>query len=131
MNRKVLVADVPQMDGRYSAALAGWELAFVRTMAEARQALERAEFDLVVTGVYFDDSRMFDLLRMLRADDTHAEVPIVCVRGRPGFTAVTSRTLETTVKALGGDEFIDRLHYGDEAAAGAALREAAERLVKP
>ncbi len=131
MNRKVLIADVPQMDGCYSAALAGWELAFVRTMTEARQALAAQGYALVVAGVYFDDSQMFDLLRMLRADDTHAEVPIVCVRGRPGFTAVTSRTLETTVKALGGDEFIDLVHYGDEAAAGAALREAAKRLVKP
>lgn len=97
--KRILVADVPQMDARYSAALAGWEIAFARTMSEARQALGGRR-DLVAIGVYFDDSRMFDLVRVLRGDELHAGVPIVCVRGRPGFTAVTGRTLELTLKAL-------------------------------
>jgi hypothetical protein len=52
------------------------------------------------------------------------------VRGRPGFAAVTTRTLETTVKALGADEFLDLLDSGDEAAASAELHAAVERLVK-
>jgi hypothetical protein len=127
--KKILVADVPQMDARYSAALAGWEVAFVRTMAQARQALG-GRCDLVAVGVYFDDSRMFDLVRALRADEVHAEVPIVCVRGRPGFTAVTTRTLELTLKALAADEFIDLVHFGDDEAGNAALRAAVERLLK-
>ncbi|HEV3010018.1 MAG TPA: hypothetical protein VGX52_13370, partial [Burkholderiales bacterium] len=63
--KKILVADVPQMDARYSAALAAWEIAFA-------------------IGVCFDDSRMFDLVRALRVDAVHREVPIVCVRGRSG-----------------------------------------------
>jgi DNA-binding response OmpR family regulator len=128
--KKILVADVPQMDGRYAAALAGWEIAFVRTLSEARQALAAKRYDLVVTGVYFDDSQMFDLVRAIRSDDAHGELPIICVRGRPGFTAITSRTLEVTVKALAADEFIDLLHFGDDAAGNAALRAAVERLIK-
>jgi DNA-binding response OmpR family regulator len=128
--KRILVADVPQMDGRYSAALAGGELAFVRTMSQARQALDAARWDLVAIGVYFDDSRMFDLVRALRADDDHGEVPIVCVRGRPGFTTVTGRTLELTLKALAADEFVDLLHFGDDAAGNAALRATVERLLK-
>jgi DNA-binding response OmpR family regulator len=128
--KKILVADVPQMDGRYSAAAAGWEIAFVRTVSEARQALAAKRYDLVAIGVYFDDSQMFDLVRALRSDDPQGEVPIICVRGRPGFTAITSRTLEVTVKALGADEFIDLLHFGDDAAGHAALRAAVERLIK-
>jgi DNA-binding NtrC family response regulator len=130
MSRKILVADVPQMDGRYTAALAGWEIAFVRTMSEARHALAAARYDVVAIGVYFDDSQMFDLLRAIRSDDIHAKVPIVCVRGRPGFTAITSRTLETTVKALAADEFIDLLHFGDDEAGNAALRATMERYIK-
>jgi response regulator of citrate/malate metabolism len=128
--KKILVADVPQMDARYSAALGGWEIGFVRTLGQARQALAAARHDVVAIGVYFDDSRMFDFLRVLRADRVHGEVPVVCVRGRPGFAAVTTRTLETTVKALGADEFLDLLDSGDEAAASAALHAAVERLVK-
>jgi DNA-binding NtrC family response regulator len=128
--RKILVADVPQMDGRYLAAFAGWQVAFVRTLVEAQHALDAARYDLVVIGVYFDDSQMFDLLRAIRGDDEYGEVPIVCVRGHPGFTAISSRALEMTVKALAADEFIDLLHYADEAAGNAALRAAAERYLK-
>lgn len=127
--RKILVADVPQMDVRYTAALAGWEIAFVRTMSEARHALAAERYDLVAMGVYFDDSQMFDLLRAIRSDDTRGKVPIVCVRGRPGFTAITGRTLEMTVKALAADEFIDLLHFSDDEAGNAALRASVERLL--
>jgi len=128
--KKILVADVPQMDARYSAALAGWEAAFVRTMGQAHHALDAGRYDLAAIGVYFDDSRMFDLVRMLRGDDVHHEVPIICLRGTPGFTAVTTRTLEMTLKALGADAFIDLVHFGDDAAGNAALRAAVERFLK-
>lgn len=128
--KKILVADVPQMDVRYSVALAGWELAFVRTMAQARQALGAGGCRLVAVGVYFDDSRMFDLVRALRSDDLPGKVPIVCVRGRPGFTAVTTRTLEMSLKALAADAFIDLVHFGDDDSGNAALRAAVERLLR-
>jgi hypothetical protein len=127
--KKILVADVPQMDSRYAAALGGWEIAFVRTLGEARQALAAARYDLVAIGVYFDDSQMFDLVRALRADRVHGKVAIVCVRGRPGFATVTSRTLAVTLTALGADEFVDLLACGDDEAARVALRAAVERTV--
>lgn len=127
--KRILVADVPQMDGRYSTALAGAEVVFVRTMAEARQALAGARYDLVAIGVYFDDSQMFELVGAVRSDDTHGEVPIVCVRGRPGFTAVTGRTLELTLKALAADEFVDLVHFGDEEAGTAGLRASLQRFL--
>jgi response regulator of citrate/malate metabolism len=128
--KRILVADVPQMDVRYAAAFTGHELVPVRTMASARQALDAQHFDLVAIGVYFDDSQMFDLVRAVRSDDTHNEVPILCVRGRPGFTAITGGTLEMTVKALAADAFIDLLHFSDDAAGDAALRAAAAPFLK-
>lgn len=126
---RILVADVPQMDGRYTAALEGWEIAFARTIGEARQALAAARHDLVAIGVYFDDSRMFDLIRALRADRACRKVPIVCVRGSKGFTAVSGRTLALSLHELGVDEFLDLLD-SEDGAARAALRGAMERLVK-
>jgi len=128
--KRILVADLPQMDGRYAAAFAGWQVDLARTMGEACQALDSARYDLVAIGVYFDDSRMFDLVRIVRGDDSHAEVPILCVRGRPGFTAVTTRSLEVSLKALAADEFLDLLHFGDDDAGNAALRAAAARYFK-
>jgi DNA-binding response OmpR family regulator len=125
---KILVADVPQMDARYAAALEGWDLTFVRPLGEARAALAAARHDLVAIGVYFDDSQMFDLVRVLRAQRKHREVPIICVRGRPGFTTVSSRTLALSVQAAGA-EFVD-LPDSDDSAANAALRGAVERHLK-
>lgn len=124
------MADVPEMDARYSDSLAGCELAFVRTVPEAREALAAQRYDLVAIGVYFDDSQMFDLVRVVRNDDTQNELPIVCVRSGPGFTAVTARTLETTLKALAVDEFVDLVHFGDEQSGNAALRASVERLLR-
>lgn len=126
--KKILVADVPHMDGRYGGTFGDWAVCFVRTMAEARQALAQHRYDLVAVGVYFDDSQMFDLVRAIRNDETQADVPILCLRGHPGFTAVTSRTLEVALKTLGANEFIDLVQLGDEAAGNAALRAAARRL---
>jgi DNA-binding response OmpR family regulator len=127
--KRILVADVPQMDARYTAALRGWEIEFVRTLGAARQALGGARYDLIAIGVYFDDSQMFDLVRSLRAAERTAALPILCVRGRPGFTAVSTSTLETALRALGADRFIDLLESAG-VEAEAALREAAERLVR-
>jgi CheY-like chemotaxis protein len=128
--KSILVADVPQMEPRYSAALAGCELAFVRTMPEARQALAAARYDLVAIGAYFDDSQMFELVRAVRSDPGHRATPIMCVRGAPGFTAVTARTLEATLKALAADAFVDLVHFGDEESGNAALRASVERLLR-
>jgi len=127
--KRILIADVPQMDARYNAALRGWEVAFVRTMSQARRAIAE-RYDLVVIGVYFDDSQMFDLVRDLRADPRYAAVPILGVRARTGFSSVSARALEVTLKALAGDEFIDLEFLGDDAAGNSALRAAAGRLLK-
>lgn len=129
--KKILVADVPHMDGRYAGAFGDWEVRFVRTMAEARQALAPHRYDLIAIGVYFDDSQMFDLVRAIRSDEAQAGVPILCVRAHPGFTAVTSRTLEVALKTLGANEFIDLVQFADEAAGNAGLRAAGERLANP
>jgi len=126
----ILVADVPSMDGRYSAAFGGWPLVFVRSMEQARAALEAPHYHAIAIGVYFDDSQMFDLVRTIRSHDLHHEAPILCVRGGPGFAAVTTRTLEIAVQALSADCFIDLLQFQDEKSGEAALRAALQRYVK-
>ena len=126
--KKILVADVPHMDGRYGGAFRDCEVRFVRTMAEARQALAQGGYSLVAVGVYFDDSQMFDLIRAIREERREETLPILCVRGHPGFTAVTTRTLEVAVKTLGANEFVDLVHFADEAAGNAGLRAAADGL---
>ena len=105
---KVLVADVAEMDERIRHCLPGHELTFVRTLAEAVRTLRRDGFGLVVIGLQFDESRMFELLSHVRSLAKYNEVPVVCVQGME-FTVpeAVMRTVDMAVKALSGTAFVD------------------------
>jgi len=92
---KVLVADV----ARTAALLAGHDVTAARTVAEARRALQKGEYGLLVVGVAFDDSRMFDLIREARADARHDAMRIVCI--------VPSRTLALACEALRAEAILE------------------------
>lgn len=73
--------------------------------------------DLIIAGIYFDESRVFDLLHMLKSDVRTQNIPVLCVRGvtaPQAFGAETdqpmltsSRVVESATKALGAAGFID------------------------
>jgi hypothetical protein len=127
MAKTILVADRPESDRRISEILAGHELVFVRTMAEARRALEADKFELVIIGVHFDDSRMFDLLRELAAGTR-----VVCARSQHFVSpAITLEGLEIAAKALGCTLFLDLTWYADDASGNAAVRKLLESLLSP
>jgi DNA-binding NtrC family response regulator len=128
--KKILVADVPELDARLAEVLGGRELHFVRTVDQAMRALAQQDFELLVISVHFDDSRMFDLLREARTDARNRDIPIVCVREpRHGFTAISSHTLEVTCRALDANLFLDLASLNDDAQRAAALRAAIEGLL--
>lgn len=127
MAKKILVADRAESDRRLCAILAGHELVFVRTMDDAQRALAREQFALILIGVHFDDSRMFDLLRCLPQGTT-----AVCVRSQHfQSTAITLEGLEIAAKALGCNLFLDLTWYADDAAGNAAVRKLLEALINP
>lgn len=130
MSKKILIADVPELDARLIELLAGHLLYFVRTVDEAMRALEREDFDLLVISVHFDDSRMFDLLRQVRLDGRNNGIPVVCVR-EPGmgFSAVSARTLEVACRALNANVFVDLAAPKTEEERSTALREAFDPLL--
>jgi len=108
MDKKVLIADVPEAQARVAAVLVQERLVFVHTLAAALKALAGEDFDLVLIGMHFDDSRMFDLLREVRAGSRNGAVPVVCYRMRPlAFMALSTQVIEVTVKALGALSFVD------------------------
>ena len=112
MSKVVLVADTG--DARLPAILAGYSLSFVRTLDEAKSILAGHNFDLILIGVHFDESRMFDLLRHVRAQERHRATPVVCVL-TVDFTrhAVAAEGLEIAVKALGGTAYLDLKSLSD------------------
>src|SRR5215213_2111915 len=78
---RVLVADVPEMDERIRHCLPGHELVFVRTLSEAIRVLRHDGFSMVVIGLHFDESRMFEVLSHVRSLPQYDDVPVVCVQG--------------------------------------------------
>ena len=132
MTRRVLVADTAEGDRRIAAILSGYELKFVRTLEEARRALQDDGVDLVLIGVHFDDSRMFDLLRYMRTNPGKAGRCVVCMRSqRFVSTAITIEGLEIAARTLGCALFLDLTWYADDAQGNKAVRTLFEALLTP
>jgi DNA-binding response OmpR family regulator len=129
MSKKILVADGPDIERRVSAVLQPHELSFVHTLAEAKRALARDDYDLIIMGVHFDESRMFDLLRQVRADERYQATPVVCVASQRFDTPISVEGLEIAARALAADAFVDFARYGDHDAGNAAIRAVVERLL--
>ena len=122
IDKRVLVADVPAVQARVAAVLAHERPVFVHTLAAAVRTLAAQDFDLVLVGMHFDESRMFDLLREVRAGSRNGAVPIVCYRLRPlAFMALSTQGIEVTGKALGAQAFADLAGFATEEEGNAAL----------
>lgn len=129
---KVLIADTPAGDRRISEILSGHALEFVRTLADAQRAVQRDGFALVLVGVHFDESRMFDLLRYVQARGEPRGCAVICMRTHHfASTAITIEGLEIAAKALGCNLFLDLTWYADDAAGNGAVRKLLEALINP
>ena len=105
---RVLIADVPEMQPRIEECLPGHECVCVDSMAEAVVALRHDGFSLIVIGLHFDESRMFELLTYVRSLRTYKDAAVVCVQGMDILLPEAAmRTVNMAVKALGGTAFVD------------------------
>jgi SpoU rRNA methylase family enzyme len=105
---KVLVADVPEEDEKIRECLPGHELVFVRTLGDAIRALRANGYQLVVIGMHFDESRMFELLQYTKAMPAYKDVPVICVQClEMGLAEAVLKNMDDAVKALGGTAFVD------------------------
>ena len=105
---RVLVADVPEADDKIRECLPGHDLVFVRTLSDAIRALRGDGFRLVIIGMHFDESRMFELLQYVKVLPEYKEVPVVCVQCMEVALAdAVLKNMDDAVKALGGTAFVD------------------------
>ena len=131
MRKRILVADTPESDRRMTEVLNGHELAFARTLSAAQRLLEQQAFDLVLVGVHFDDSRMFDLVRHIRGGG-QAGPPVACMRSsRFVSPALSIEGLEIAAQALACNLFVDLTKYPDDARGNAEVRKLLEGLLRP
>jgi DNA-binding NtrC family response regulator len=84
---KILLAEDLSGLRRLSPILAGLKVSYVQTLTYAKSKLDDGSFDLIVTGVHFDDSSAVDLLKAVRKHEKHKETPFVFIRTRSSSIA--------------------------------------------
>lgn len=107
-------------------------LSFAKTMQEALDFAPNC--DLMVCGLEFDESRMFDFLREVNRDASLLKKPRVCVR----FIATNTPDnviggLEVAARAVGANALLDVPSLDDEFGANEAnekIREAMELALR-
>jgi hypothetical protein len=106
--RTVLVAVRPQGVDRLTNVLAQeFNLIFCHSLAEVEQQLG-PEIDAVVCGTNFDESRMFELLRAVKADTRYKSIPFVCIKVLDGVLHdATYASVKKASTLMGASGFFD------------------------
>ena len=100
--------DIPEADDKIRECLPGHDLHFVRTLGAAIRELRRDGYQLIVIGMHFDDSRMFELLQYVRSLPHYAAVPVICVHAEYlNLSEAVMKNIDVAVKALGGLAFLN------------------------
>jgi CheY-like chemotaxis protein len=126
---KVLIAASPEPRAIVERVLAGHDLSCAGTIAEAERLLSEQTFDLILCTIAFDESKMFDLLRLAKSKPKWQAIPFVCARVR-GYilrSPTASEAAAFTCRELGAAAFLDIANYGIEPER--ELRQAIEGLL--
>jgi hypothetical protein len=82
------------------------ELVPAYTFEDAVARLERHEIRLILCGMYFAETRMFDLLRF--AKERFPSIPFIACRvGQSEVPQVTLEAVAIAAKSMGAVEFVD------------------------
>ncbi|HYC76147.1 MAG TPA: hypothetical protein VEI02_00845 [Planctomycetota bacterium] len=129
---RILIAASPEPSAILRRILDGHDLVFAATVEAVEAELHASpHFDLVVCTIVFDESRMFDLLRLLKARPDWRDIPFVCAKVRPNLL-VSPLALEAvafTCRTLGAAAFIDIAEFETEPER--RFRENLERHLRP
>lgn len=123
MQESLLLATSVETQRRLGRALQGLDLACAASAAEVRAALAARQFDLIVVGAHFDESRALEMVEEIRR--TPHTAGLVCVRGTP-FHHVGRPAMEAfrvACEALGVRRVVDLLDYPDDDTGNRAIRE--------
>ncbi len=130
---RLLVADIPSVRDDLLRLLASrYDTVFVSRTSEAISLLHKDQFDAIVCGVNFDDSRMVDLLRSCKANGMCKTIPFFCCSPYPTeLSHEFSSSLEHVCKSLGAVCYLDSRDYDNIENFGDALRELLRQVCPP
>jgi CheY-like chemotaxis protein len=107
---RILIASTEAAFSRIAGVLSAYRTRFVASFDDAVSALHSETFDLVMIGLYFDESRMFELLHYIKSDPVLERLPVLCFRG---IVAADTRgrirldAIDAACKAKGAHDFFD------------------------
>jgi len=115
---------------RLRRILAGHDLTLTGTVEEAKVELQKREFAMIVLGVNFDESRMFELLRLVRTYRTNQLTPVVCMLTTASrLSDVAIEGLDHAVKAMLANAFLNLNRFPDDEAGNARVRRIIDYLI--
>jgi CheY-like chemotaxis protein len=127
----VLVADHARAHSLIAACLPGRTLQFAQTVEAAKAALARQEFDAVIVGLQFDESRMFTLVDHLRTRPSYRGLPVICVRTLPTLMPRELQgCVEQALRMVGISAYVE-IDPADPVAISARLRRLIDGTRRP
>jgi hypothetical protein len=110
---KILAAAPPEPRIVLERILAGHELFCAETMAQAEQFLHERTFALIICTIVFDESKLFDLLRLAKSKPEWQRIRFVAARVRSHIlrSPTVLRAAAFTCGALGAEAFLDIADY--------------------
>lgn len=128
LGRKILLAAAATE--RLRRILQGHELTVAAHVEEAKAELQKREFDMVILGVHFDESRMFELLRLVRTFPMNQLTPVVCMLTAPSrLSDVAIEGIDHAVKAMLANAFLNLSRFPDDEAGDARVRRIIDYLI--
>lgn len=114
---KILIADLQKGALRLTTILSDhYELVYTNTVEQAMRLLRAPdEFDLVIVGVLFDDSRMYDLIQQIRRSDQLKSLPVMGFSDEHTAISVAGRdAIESGSHLLGVADYVDTSSLNDK-----------------
>ena len=105
---------------RLRRILVGHDLTMAKSVEEANAQLQKREFAMVILGVNFDESRMFEVLRLVRTYKANQLTPVVCM---------LTTGLDHAVKAMLANAFLNLNKFPDDEAGNARVRRIIDYLI--
>lgn len=104
----VLIAAAPISVKAIAAALSDeFDVDYVSSLADATSCSYK-QIDVILCGLCFDESRMFDLLRYTQLHPRARALPFICISAvEHTLSGTITQSIEIACRALGGAGFID------------------------
>jgi hypothetical protein len=112
---KILIADEQDGAERLTKLFgANHEITIVTSLSKAKKAAHATNFDVIICGTRFDDSRMFDFLMAIKHDKQLRSKPFICINQSPTkrFTQIDSFTPKAA-KLIGAVCYLEAVKLSD------------------